>query len=88
MNNQNDLLLLADVCERFWAKYIKIYKFDSAHFISAPRLTWQAVLRNTKVQLELSSDTYKLLMVRQSIRGRKMPCYSLICRSIQQIHEI
>lgn len=71
MYNQNDLLLLADVCERFRAKYLKIYKFDSAHFISASGLTWQAVSRNTKVQLELSSDTDKLLMVRKSIRSRK-----------------
>ena len=35
---QSDTLLLADVFENFRNKCIKIYEFDSAHFLSAPGL--------------------------------------------------
>ena len=32
---------------------IEIYKLDSAHFLSAPGLAWQACLKKTGVELEL-----------------------------------
>ena len=39
---QSDTLLLANVFENFRDKYIKIYKLDPVHFLSAPGLAWQA----------------------------------------------
>ena len=39
---QSDTLLLADVFENFRNKCIEIYELDSAHFLSAPRITLQA----------------------------------------------
>ena len=42
---QYDTLLLADVFENFRDKCIKIHQLDSAHFVSAPRLAWQACLK-------------------------------------------
>ena len=44
---QCDILLPVDVFENFRDKYIKIYELDPAHFVSAPRLAWQACLRKT-----------------------------------------
>ena len=35
----NDIWLLVDVFETFCNKYVEIYEFDPAHFLSAPRLT-------------------------------------------------
>ena len=29
---------------------LEIYGLDSAHFVSAPRLAWQAALKKTKVK--------------------------------------
>ena len=39
---QSDTLLLADVFENFRNKCIEIYELDPAHFLSAPKLAWQA----------------------------------------------
>ena len=66
---QSDALLLAHVFENFRDKCIKIYELDPAHFLSAPRLAWQACLKKTRVNLELLADIDMLLMVEKGIRG-------------------
>ena len=60
--------MLADVFENFSDKCIEIYEIDSAHFLSAPGLAWQACLKKTKVKLELLKDIDMLLMVEKGIR--------------------
>ena len=69
MHVQSDTLLLADVFENFRNKCIEIYDPDSAHFVSAPGLAWQACLKKTGVKLELLTDYYMLLMIEKRIRG-------------------
>ena len=32
---------------------LKLYEFDPAYFLSAPGLAWQAVLKKTKIKLDL-----------------------------------
>ena len=49
--------------------YLEIYDLYPAHFPSAPRLAWQAALKNTKVQLGSLTETDMLLMVEKGIRG-------------------
>ena len=66
---QSNTLLLADVFENFRDKCIEIYELDPAHFLSAPRLAWQACLKKTRVNLELLADIDMLLMVEKRIRG-------------------
>ena len=66
---QSNTLLLADVFENFRDKCIEIYELDPAHFLSAPRLAWQACLKKTRVNLELLADIDMLLMVEKGIRG-------------------
>ena len=66
---QIDTLLLAEVFEKFRDKCIKIYQLDSAYFLSAPGLAWQACLKKTKIQLELLTDINMLLMIEKEIRG-------------------
>ena len=66
---QSDTLLLADVFENFRNKCIEKHKLDPAHFLSAPRLAWQACFKKTGVKLELLTDIDMLLMVEKSIRG-------------------
>ena len=62
-------ILLADVFENFRNMCIEIYKLDPTHFLSAPRLAWQACLTKTKVELELITNVYMLLMIEKGIRG-------------------
>ena len=45
---------------------LKIYGLDSVHFLSAPRLPWQATL---KVEFELLVNTDMLLMVENYSSG-------------------
>ena len=49
---QSDILVPADVFENFRNMFIKVYKLDPAHFLTAPGLAWQACLKKTKVKLE------------------------------------
>ena len=67
--NRVDVLLLADVFEKFRDICIKNYKLDHAHYYTAPGLAWDAALKVTKVELELLSDMDMLLMVEKGIRG-------------------
>ena len=50
---RSDTLLLADVFQNFRKMCLKIYKLDSAHFLSLSGLAWQAALKKTRVKLEL-----------------------------------
>ena len=61
--------LLADVFENLRNMCIKIYEFDSAKFLSAPALEWSAVLKKSKVKLDLLTDIDLLLMVENGRRG-------------------
>ena len=70
-------LLLADVFENFRGMCLKEYELDPAHFLSLPGLAWQACLKKTGVELELSTDYDMLLMVEEGIRGG-------ICHSIHR----
>ena len=41
--------------------FLEIHELDPPQFLSAPGLAWQAVLKNTKVKLDLLTDIDKLL---------------------------
>ena len=69
LHDQSNRLLLADVFENFRNKWIEIYEFDPAHFLSAPGLSWQICLKKIGIELELSADIDMLLMVEKGIGG-------------------
>ena len=66
---QSDTLLLADLFENFRNMCIDIYELDTAKFLSAPGLAWQATLKKTQVKLDLLTVFDMLLMVERDIRG-------------------
>ena len=65
---QSHTLLLADVFENIGNMCLKIYPFDPAKFLSAPRFRWEAALKKTKEKLDILSDISMLLMVEKCIR--------------------
>ena len=47
---RKDVLLLADVFEKFISMCLKVYDLDPCHYFSAPGLSWDAMLKMTKVE--------------------------------------
>ena len=48
--------MLADVFENFRNMALKTYELDSAKLLWGPESAWQAVLKETKVKLDLLTD--------------------------------
>ena len=74
---QTDTFLFAVVFENFRNKCFEIYELDTAHFLSAPVLAWQASFKKTEGELKLPTNIDMLLMVEKGIGGR-------ICQGIHR----
>ena len=61
-------LLLGDVFEKFINKSLKNYGLCRSH-LSAPGLNWDAMLKMTKVKLELVSDPGMYIFLEEGTRG-------------------
>ena len=66
---KKDVLLLADVFEKFISTCSKCYNWDPCYYFSAPGLSWDAMLKMTEVELEKTSDSDKYMFFEQGIRG-------------------
>ena len=64
---QKDVLLLADVYEKFIYTCLKYYGLDPCHYFSAPGLSWDAMLKMTGIELEKISDIDKYLFLETKI---------------------
>ena len=64
-----DTALLADIFNVFRKKTLKIYSLDPCHYYSIPSLSWNAMLKFTKVEIELLTDIDMYLFIEQNIRG-------------------
>ena len=66
---KKDILLLADVFEKFIDTCLKFYWLDPRHYFSSPGLTWDAMLKMTGVKLEQISDIDKYLFIKKGLKG-------------------
>ena len=66
---KTDVLLLADVFEAFRKVSISNYGLDPLHYLTAPGLSWDAMLKKTKVELELLTNHDQLLFLERGVRG-------------------
>ena len=48
---KKDVLLLADVFEKSISTCLKYYELDPCHYFSSPELSWDAVIKKTKIEL-------------------------------------
>ena len=67
--NKSDILQLCDVFENVRDVCKKNYGLDPAWYYTAPGLAWDALLKNTSIELELLADINMLLMIERGIRG-------------------
>ena len=66
---KKDVLLLADVFEKFIDTCLKYYGLDPCHYFSSPGLNWDAMLKKTDANLEKISDIGKYLFIEKGSRG-------------------
>ena len=66
---KKDVLLLVDVFEKFIFASLKYYNLDPCNYFSAPGLSWDAMLKMTKVELEKISDPDIHLFIEKGMRG-------------------
>ena len=60
---------MADVFEKFISTSLKCYNLDPCHYFSAPGLSWDAMLKMTKIELEKISDPDKYMFIEKGMRG-------------------
>jgi hypothetical protein len=64
-----DVGLLAEVMIQFRDVTQSEFKLDCCHYVSAPQLAFDGMLKMTKVEIELLTDIDQVLFLEQNIRG-------------------
>ena len=66
---KKDVLLLADVFEKFIVAWLKSYELDPFHCFSSPGLSWDAMLKMIGMKSEKTSDIAMYLFIEKGLRG-------------------
>ena len=66
---KKDVLSLADVFEKFFSSCFKYSGLDQCHYFSVRGLSWDAIIKMTKIELEKISDPDKYMFFEQGMRG-------------------
>ena len=66
---KKDVLLLADAFEKIISTSLKYYNLDPCHYFNAPQLSWNTMLKMTKVELEKICDADMHLFIEKGMRG-------------------
>ena len=66
---KTDVLLLADVFQKFVKTCLDYYGLDPCHYFSSPGLRWDAMLKLNGIELELIHDIDMHLFIEKGMRG-------------------
>ena len=66
---KTDICHLSDVFQKFSNFAYKTYNLDPRHSYTLPGFSWQSMLKMTKIELELISDSDMYLYLMDCIRG-------------------
>ena len=61
--------LLSDVPEKFRNNSLKNYRLWPSHYLSAPALNWDVILKTTKVELQFIPDLDMYIFFEKGTRG-------------------
>ena len=70
---KRNVLLLADVFEKFIITCLEYYKLDPCHYFSSSGLSWDAMLKMTRIVFGLISDIKMYLFIEKGMR-RDISC--------------
>ena len=71
---KSDICHLSDIFQKFSKFAYETYELDPRHSYTLPGFSWQAMLKMTKIKLELVSDPDMYLFLMDSIRGGISVC--------------
>ena len=66
---KKDVLLLADVFEKFIDMWLNFYKLDPCHYFNSLGLSWDATLKMTGVRFEKIVDVDMYLFIEKGLTG-------------------
>ena len=66
---KTDVLLLADVFEKFVYTCLGYYGLDPCHYFGSPVLSWDTILKVSEIELDLISDVDMHLFIEKGIRS-------------------
>ena len=66
---KTDVIFPADGFEKCRRPFDQVYGLDPCHYYCPPNISWDAMLKTTKVKLDLLSDIDMLLFCERAIRG-------------------
>ena len=64
-----DVLLLANVLQKLRSVCLEYYRLDRCHYFSSPELSYDAMLKITNVELELTTDVDINKFIEKGMRG-------------------
>ena len=82
-----DVMLWADVFEKFRNNSLKNYRLCPSHFLSAPGLSWDAMLKMTVINLELIPDPGMHIFLEKSTRSGICNRYSKANKKYLNSHD-
>ena len=59
---KKDVLLLADVFEKFIDRWLKFYKLDPCHYFSSSGLSWDAMFKNDWCEVRKNNRYWHVLI--------------------------
>ena len=65
----SDVILLGDVFENFRKTCLEYYGLDPCHYYTSPGLAWDAMLKMTKIKLDLIDDIDKYQFIEKGMKG-------------------
>ena len=66
---KTDVLLFADIFEKFFDTCLEYYGLDPYHYSSSPELDWGVMLKMTGIELELISGINMRLFIEKRMIG-------------------
>ena len=66
---KKDILLLANIFEKFIDTCLKFCRLDPCHYFSSPGLSWDAMLKMTGAKLQNIVDIDMYLFIEKRLRG-------------------